>query len=420
MDMSSSGAAAPATTYTDPLLLLRDELIAKRKIPYADGFLELGGRRLHKSTKCGYRLSSPKGPLIDIGSVWYMVHEVSQGKSYSKARTESRGFQYVGVTTRGDFLEYLTGVTNSCPGLVPEVLSGSKRPRPEADSLEEVAGVPPTKRRGVGEVAKSDPFEITQKDVAARVRPLRDLDVLVRCVGRQVPNVDAILKIAQEESRIWGSGDKHTPRRLEPAGHGKVPLSVELEQMLKEDATALPIILIPCNKNAPVNMLNVHDFLQNGIYNKPSEEHLRFFESTRPESVQVCRNIGGKLWTFEIRDSAAKFSKHEWLRTVCVVSDGVDWQFKGWPFESTVDIFTTLCGVFFQACGAPVPVHVNQWQVKIIPFTATHLGHRFSVHRDAFFTVIGEFFDSFRSRRFKNHVQFDPEKRIIERVLPVL
>jgi len=40
----------------------------------------------------------------------------------------------------------------------------------------------------------------------------------------------------------------------------------------------------------------------------PNEERKRFWESTRPEKVEVKRNMGGKLWTFEVRDSVANFT----------------------------------------------------------------------------------------------------------------
>eukprot|EP00928_Gymnodinium_smaydae_P098874 TRINITY_DN9299_c0_g3_i1.p2 TRINITY_DN9299_c0_g3~~TRINITY_DN9299_c0_g3_i1.p2 ORF type:complete len:128 (+),score=21.48 TRINITY_DN9299_c0_g3_i1:273-656(+) len=43
-------------------------------------------------------------------------------------------------------------------------------------------------------------------------------------------------------------------------------------------------------------MLNVHDFVQHGIYNKPSEEHLRVLESTSPESVQVRFASSPTVW----------------------------------------------------------------------------------------------------------------------------
>jgi hypothetical protein len=46
-------------------------------------------------------------------------------------------------------------------------------------------------------------LSVTQQDVASRMRPVQDLDVLVRCPGRPVPNADLIIKIAQDEWRNW-------------------------------------------------------------------------------------------------------------------------------------------------------------------------------------------------------------------------
>merc|ERR1712151_1137264 len=108
-----------------------------------------------------------------------------------------------------------------------------------------------------------------------------------------------------------------------------------------------PIILVPCNKNAPVNLLNAARLLQDGEYAKQDQEKARFFESTRPEYVEIVRNVLGKQWTFEVRDSAKSFTKAQWLRVVAVITDGSDWQFKGWPFETIVDLFSTVRGAYF-------------------------------------------------------------------------
>jgi len=321
-----------------------------------------------------------------------------------------RGFTYIGVTCRGDLLDYLVGRIDTCPGLERDVIEGRKRPKGG-----DVAELQPVKRPKDAQVGVA---ELSLADVLTRVRAVKDLDALVRCPGRVVPNVDLILRIAEEERKHYWQD--RVPNAEDAANMGKTPLYMELEDYLRKDKNALPIILVPCNKKAPVNLLNVSDFLQHGNYKKPDEERLRFFESTRPESVQVARNLGGKLWTFEIRDSAAKFTKAEWKRTVCVVCDGSDWQFKGWPFESTVDLFTTVRGIFFQAVGVPVPVHVNSWQVEVLRMSALHLEHRFAHVRDQFFRQLEEHLNSFRNRKFANHTAMDPEKRIIEKPKPVL
>merc|ERR1719476_1008597 len=117
--------------------------------------------------------------------------------------------------------------------------------------------------------------------------------------------------------------------------------------MVVKDPSLRPIIMVPCNKNAPVNLLNACQLLQDGLYSTPDSEKVHFFESTRPELVEIKRNIMGNLWTFEVRDSIKNFEKSHWLRVVAVITDGTDWQFKGWPFEALVDLFTTFKGIYF-------------------------------------------------------------------------
>lgn len=244
--------------------------------------------------------------------------------------------------------------------------------------------------------------DITFADVNERSRPVKDLDVLVRCPGRKIPNVDLILKIANEEGQNWGHRSKHKDA-AQLDGPKKLCFSEELEKALKVSQVNKPILLVPCNKNAPVNLLNVQNLLQHGIYQKADAEKLAFFESTRPEFVDVTRNIGGKLWTFEVRDNAKHFTKAQWLRTVAVITDGSDWQFTGWPFESTVDMFTTIRGIYFQSTGVPVQEHVYNWAVEILPLAPVHLNHAFSATRDAFFSLVEAFINSFRVRKFVNH-----------------
>lgn len=405
----------------DPLVLLREATIGKSKVYWSADHLEFqDGTRVHRGTKCGFR-GSPKANLVDIGSIWYMFRETSADRSYTQESARKRGFQYLGVANRSDLCDYLVGHVDTCRGLVPDIIEGRKRPRDDpfgdyASVYRKLEGKP---EKAASETALSSsvaPEDISYSDVMARVRPVKDLDVLVRCPGRMVPHAELILKIAQDEWKNWHSKEPRV-KREHP---GKIALGVELEEMIRTNRENLPIILVPCNKNAPVNLLNAQELLQHGKYGVPDEERMRFFESTRPEVVEVSRNIGGHLWTFEIRDSAKTFSKSQWLRTVAIVTDGSDWQFKGWPFESIVDLFTSIRGIYFQASGVPVPQHVHQWAVKILHLSPTHLDHRFSLVRDQFFMEIESFFNTCRVKKFVNHTTLEGGKRIILKPKPIL
>jgi len=351
---------------------------------------------------------------MDIGSIWYMLRETWADRSYTKEVARKRGFQYISVAVRADLCDYINGHIDSCEGLDK---AAESRKRRADDDVAQRSKRSREVRPDAKAVATGTPGEISSADVAARVRPVKDLDVLVRCPGRLVPNADLILKISQDEWRNW-----HAPEAAsgEKQNRSKLPLRLELEAGLRQSPDNKPIILVPCNKHAPVNLLNAVDLLQHGTYRKADEERVRFFESTRPEFVEVTRNIAGKIWTFEVRDQAKSFTKAQWLRTVAIVTDSNEWQFKGWPFETIVDMFTSIRGVFFQVAGMPPPQHIKLWACRVLHMAPVRMEHRFSATRDSFFQEVEEFMESYRQRKFVNHTSLQPARieKILER--PIL
>ncbi|CAE8679449.1 unnamed protein product [Polarella glacialis] len=292
---------------------------------------------------------------------------------------------------------------------------------------------------------------------ATRDEIRRDLSAPV-LLGRKktqaetVPNADLILKIAMDELNNWDRKEQEP----EPMVGGKIPLLQELEEMIRKDAEAKlieqfakelrkrnptdkeieefirkdgeaetsllirPIILVPCNKNSPVNILNAQQLLQDGVYDKLDQEKAHFFDSTRPEAVEVVRNIRDKKWRFEVRDSAKGFKKEHWHRVVAVITDGADWQFKGWPFENIVDLFTSIKGVYFTKKGDPLPEHVAKWQVCILEMSTLQYQHRFSAIRDAFWAQAEHFLNSARHKTFVNHTTLEGIRKVVKMTPPVL
>eukprot|EP00933_Yihiella_yeosuensis_P074808 TRINITY_DN83866_c0_g1_i1.p1 TRINITY_DN83866_c0_g1~~TRINITY_DN83866_c0_g1_i1.p1 ORF type:complete len:440 (-),score=73.08 TRINITY_DN83866_c0_g1_i1:84-1403(-) len=424
----ATGSATAKPRRADPLVLFRECLVSGKKVRYADDYLDLDGQRVHKMTKCGFRLS-PAQPFLDIGSVWYMYHEIAGNRPYTKESTKKKQFSYIGIASRGGLEDYLSGRAETCPGLVQDVIEGRKRPREESIGLTPLAPrakLPKASAEGSGDAA-SAPSRIKQKetkelsyaDVTARARPVKDLDVLVRVPGRIVPNADLILKIAREEVSNWNKQVDPAKEKLQ-SGASKVPLFQELETYLEESKENLPIILVPCNKNATVNLLNVQALLQDGRYDKLDDEKVKFFESTRAESVEIARNMKGHQWTFQVRDSTKGFTKAQWLRVVAVITDGHDWQFKGWPFENIVDMFTSVRGVYFKAHAMPIETHVNEWPVSIQHLMSYQHQHRFAAVRDNFWTEIEKFMWTNRVKKFVNHTSLEGIRKEIKYVKPML
>lgn len=430
-------AAAPragTVRRVDPLLLLREETIAKRKVRSQDDDLDFSGFRVHRDKLCGFRLS-PAEPCIDIGSVWYMLKCVSADKPYTAEFTRKRGFKYIGIAHRSDLCDYVEGKSDTCRGLVKEVVEGLKRPRPvepsgplvrqrRSSTGQAVAG----NSADAGAAGASQPapsghgFKIADlcyADVQARAIPVKDLDVLVRCPGKPIPNADMILKIAQEEVNNYASRRRHDASR-DGGIRTKKPLIQELEGYLAKDSKAYPIILVPCNKSAPVNLLNVAKFLQDGEFERADLEHQKFFESTRVDYAEVGRNIDGRMWTFEVRDTAKNFTKNQWKRVVAVITDASEWQFVGWPFRDIVDLFTTIKGVYFNPVNVLTPLHVRSWAVSILDLQMLQYQHRYAELRDTFWVEVTAWLKSYRLPKFSNDHIMDKVVVGLDRPLPVL
>lgn len=412
----------------DPIVTLRHLITAQKKVRFQDDYLLSDSHMIHRSSRCGYRIANGM-PRMDVGSIWYMFREISGDRPYTLETTRKRGFQYIGVANRGDLCDYLVGRADTCAGLC--VARKRERDGSEQEGIDEAPSggephVTDPKAKAMRR-ARQNPLktakvedrkragELSYADVEERVRPVKDLDVLARVPGQIVPNADLILKIAQEEVSHW---HQRAERRQE-AEAGPTPMLSELERMLRHDKQNKPIILVPCNKNAPINLLTVQRLLQDGAYSQIDEEKVRFFESMRAESVDIVRNLQGRLWTFEARDSTKGFTKNHWLRVVAVISDGSDWQFKGWPFESIVDLFATVRGFYFCPRGELPAQHIQTWAVHVLKMPQMQFQHQFAQIRDVFWSEVEGFLRSQRQKKFSNNTTLDTN-RTVTKTLPVL
>lgn len=413
----------------DPIVLLKHFTVAGKKVRFQDDYLFFDGQKIHRGSKCGYRTADGQ-PQMDIGSVWYMFREISGDRPYTLETTRKRGFQYIGVTNRGDLCDYLVGRENTCKGLCvarkrerdgdePEVTDEApSAPKPAVPTDPKAEAALKARQKPLKAAKMEDrrrPGEISYADVEARVRPVKDLDVLVRVPGKIVPNADLILRIAQEEVSNW----HHRAERKPEAEAVPTPMLSELEKMLRQDKQNKPIIMVPCNKNAPVNLLTAQQLLQDGVYTHVEKGKHQFFESMRSELVEIVRNVQGRMWTFEVRDSTKGFTKSHWLRVVAVISDGSDWQFKGWPFENIVDMFATVRGFYFCPRGELPAQHIQDWAVHIMKMPQMQFQHQFAQIRDAFWSEVEGFMKSQRQKKFSNNTTLDTN-RTVKKTLPIL
>ncbi|CAJ1349408.1 unnamed protein product, partial [Effrenium voratum] len=308
-----------------------------------------------------------------------------------------------------------------------QVARGLKRPKTESSG---VTPAPPRKRHELTERSpqpeakrrREERFDMSAAEYNLEARPVKDMDGMVRG-GKELPSISAILKIAQGELEKW-SEVLEIPRESKPQRRVR-PFMWELEKLLEQNKEANPIILVPMNKNAPVNMLNVFDLLQEGRYRRPEQQGATgfgYFEALRKDHVKLVRHIDGRRWTFEVRDSTKGFSSKDWLRVVAVITNGDDWQFKGWPFKTVVSMFMTLKGFYFRERDrfVELPEHVSRWPVTILDLATLELQHRFAAVRDSFWKEVEHFMKSARSKEFDREARLEVERTVVRMKAPVL
>jgi len=412
----------------DPLVLLRKCATTGQHVQYDYEHLAFGHYRVHKNTKCAFRPSKAE-PFMDIGSIWYMYHEVSrEDGSYHAKAARQRGFQYIGVIDRSDLLAYIEGSDQHFEKIVPEVLDGSKLPK-----TEKVGETPMAPRKRGGEEIhlfeakrrRQDSVEISFKEYAMQARPLSDLASAVRRRGKPVAGIKPVLQLACDELKEW-SKVTNIPTPKPP--REKRPFAHYLNKFIQQDPQKLPIILVPNNKSAPVNKNNARGLLEDGLFSRferrlLTEEELKAkLSAPKEDRVLVSRRIGKKNWTFEVIDDTSNLSSQDWLRVVAVVTNGEEWEFQGWPFASVVDLLSTIKGFYFREKDrfVEMPDHVNKWQVSVLDLPPKELHHRFAQVRDTFWKEVERFMNSARVKNFKETPLEVTNSRTRAMKLPVL
>lgn len=393
----------------DPLVLLRKCAMAGEHVAYDYEHLVFGSYRVHKNTRCAFRPSKAE-PFMDIGSIWYMYHEVSREDSkYSFNSATRRGFKYIGVIDRSELLTYIEGGIDKFEKIVPEVLAGHKLPKSE-----KTGDTPSAPRKRSAEEfhveakrRRQDSVEISFKEYAMQARPFNDLASAVRHRGKPLPGFKPVLQLAMDELKEWSKVagiPKPKPSRE------KRPFAHDLAKALDHDPKSFPIILVPNNKSAPVNKKNARALLEDGIFSRFERKLLTEEESKAKaqapkmeERVFVQRNIAGRMWNFEVLDDTSHFSDQDWLRVVAVVTNGEEWEFHGWPFGSVVDLLCTIKGFYFREKDrfVEMPDHVHKWQVSVLDLPPKNLQHRSAQVRDTFWKEVERFMLSARVKNFK-------------------
>lgn len=153
-----------------------------------------------------------------------------------------------------------------------------------------------------------------------------------------------------------GSAKVNRPQPAQP----QTPLPVSAARPppggLQKRVSRTPIIIIPAGTNSLISMYNAKDILQDlrlailRQFHVTGDKYHHFFRfvtqeqkkaegGKRDNEVLIHRQRNGQTVPYRVVDNPAKLSPSDWDRVVAVWVMGPAWQFKGYPWDTPVEIF---------------------------------------------------------------------------------
>ena len=131
-----------------------------------------------------------------------------------------------------------------------------------------------------------------------------------------------------------------------------------------------PIIVVPNAMTSPITMVNVQEFLGKAVFVPRTVMLKKSGGKRRLQTLTIRRKVSARLGggevEYEIIDNPLSQLKKtaDWDRIVAIIPQGASWQFKGWKYETPVDIFSRCFGYYIGMEGAPIPKEISGWAVK--------------------------------------------------------
>ncbi|XP_066153206.1 parafibromin [Euwallacea fornicatus] len=130
-----------------------------------------------------------------------------------------------------------------------------------------------------------------------------------------------------------------------------------------------PIIIIPSGANSLISMYNVKDILQEMRF--VTQEHKKAEGGKRDNEVLIQRQKNGQTVPYRVVDNTSKLSPSDWDRVVAVFVMGPAWQFKGYPWDSPVEIFDKIAAFHIKYDEMKLDPNVEKWNVTVIQLSRT-------------------------------------------------
>ncbi|CAG8727937.1 43987_t:CDS:2 [Gigaspora margarita] len=167
------------------------------------------------------------------------------------------------------------------------------------------------------------------------------------------------------------------PRLSDP--YAKANYRPEVRQSLKPPQN--PLIVVPSAPSAFINMLNIRQLLQDAKYENSNDLHY-----VQKKSHHITINRNGK--DYEFTDLVDDFKPSDWNRVVCVITDGSEWLFRKYKWQTPQETFNHVPGVYFKFTHEEAKKNVVVWRNVYLINIHRELRHKDSEAYTEFWNIV--------------------------------
>ncbi|GJQ14056.1 hypothetical protein GpartN1_g5847.t1 [Galdieria partita] len=138
----------------------------------------------------------------------------------------------------------------------------------------------------------------------------------------------------------------------------------------KQMKNMTPIIVVPSGYNSLINILNAPEFLEKGNF-VPWQSLKAQGIASVSWSVKIKHTSSASQppIEYQIINNTSRLSSEDWKRVCAVVCSGAQWQFKGWPYPGTAELFADVRGFYFYYDDEQIDPNIRGWVVKCLPIS---------------------------------------------------
>ncbi len=128
----------------------------------------------------------------------------------------------------------------------------------------------------------------------------------------------------------------------------------------------IPIIIIPNSSVSLISILNAAEFLRDGVFVSCEDKKAAGAKRIPELVIQRSDPATGAIRSYKLVDNPAGLSAGDWDRVVAIFVSGQLWQIKSCKWQTPVELFRNVLGVFLTFDNRTMDPIVQTWNCKVI------------------------------------------------------